>query len=512
MSSDDRNVQLYSLLHTYFGYKEFRSEQLNIINDVLDGNDMLVLMPTGAGKSLCFQIPALYDGGLTVVVSPLLSLIYDQIADLTAVGITAHSYSSTSTVTLTDIFSDVHNGICNILYTTPETFNKNSSLQMHLHRLAEEDQLKRFVIDEAHVMTEWGHDFRPEYLDLHMRSLYPEIPIIAFTATATKLVSADIINKLQLEEPLIFCTTFIKDNILYRIREKEQDSWSYIGNSVYKTIISDGCANSSGIIYCLSRKECEYIANFLKLRGMSAEFYHAQIPIEQKERVQSNWRAGKVSVIVATIAFALGINKPNVRYVIHTSMPKSIESYYQQTGRAGRDGLKCKCTMYYSYKDLETLRKMDNIVESCISQDLGFSLGNEILQVQTTVLPPVTNDSRLSDIYNMCCNTVDCIKIQLSNYLGEYSVSSCNGRNKAELCCNCTHKSMMPYQLNVDCEVRWIYSMLPNKRSIICKNYTTYRILNELLNQSYLNIKVKGRDEIVTVNNTQPIGFYINKL
>ncbi len=515
--SDDRDTKLHLILHTHFGYEGFRSQQLDIINDILDGNDMLVLMPTGAGKSLCFQIPALYEDGLTVVISPLLSLIYDQVADLRAAGITAHSYCSTSKITLTDIFRDVHGGICNLLYTTPETFNKNASLQMHLRHLADHDQLRRFVIDEAHCMTVWGHDFRPEYLDLHMRQLYPEIPIVAFTATATKLVSADVISKLRLEEPLIFCTTFVKDNILYRIREKENDSWSHMGNIVHKTIVLDGYVGSSGIIYCLSRKECEYMANFLRVRGMSAEFYHAQIPLEQKERVQSGWREGKISVIVATIAFALGINKPNVRYVIHTSMPKSIESYYQQTGRAGRDGLKCKCTMYYSEKDMETLRKMDgnNSVSEQHTPDLGFSLGNDDTDTETTsevhTVPPVTNEQWLCDMYNMCCNTVDCIKVQLSNYLGEYSVSNCAGRGRAELCCNCIRRGIQgaPRQVKVDPEVRRIYSLLPNKRSIICQNYNTHRVLNELLNQSYLTITVQGRDEIVTVDKPMPTGFSI---
>jgi bloom syndrome protein len=299
---------------------------------------------------------------------------------------------------------------------------------------------------------------------------------------------------------LIFCTTFVKDNISYRIREKENDSWGYMATTVYNTIVSDGYTRSSGIVYCLSRKECEYMAKALQARGLSAEFYHAQIPLAQKETVQKGWRSGKILVIVATIAFALGINKPDVRYVIHTSMPTSIESYYQQTGRAGRDGLRCKCTMYYSDKDMETLGKMDSQPE--------FSLGKSI----EVIKPPVTNEQRLDDMYNMCGNKVDCIKVQLSNYLGEYSVSSCSGRHKTELCSNCIYwRPKGPSQLNVDEEVKQIYSILPNTRITICDGrYKIYRVLNELLNQSYLNITVVGHDEIVTESQPCPSSFTIN--
>lgn len=465
-------------LKTYFGYNEFRPEQENIINSIMSNKDALILMPTGAGKSICYQLPALCGNGLSVVISPLLSLIFDQVNELEIKGIIAHRYTQTSKISLRQIFEDINNGTCKLLYTTPETLLANTDLHMELDTLASTGQLARFIVDEAHCVSNWGHEFRPAYLALRMRSWFPSVPICAFTATATKLVCDDIIKNLSLRDPYISRTSFIKDNIQYQTKEKEADSWVYIGNSISKAIINLGYRTSSGIIYCLSRKECEYMAKFLCSRGISAEFYHALVPPDTKEKVQLAWLNGKVHVIVATIAFALGINKSDVRYVIHTSMPKSVESYYQQAGRAGRDGKACHCILYYSKKDVAVLHKM--VSDDSTSKDL---------------VPPVRNSDRINDMYRLCISK-DCIKTQLSNYLGEYLVRTrCLGEN---MCYNCKihhrdeQRDVTKYVKEILCRVPCDLQELKRAASLL-----EYRIIRSLLNDGTLIPEIKDNKEYV---------------
>ena len=384
----DTETELLQALKSCFGYDVFRPQQKEVISHILAGRDTLVLMPTGAGKSICYQLPALCQPGLTVIISPLISLMFDQVHDLQSRDIIAYRYNSNSEVPLGRIIDEVEQGVCNILYTTPETLTGNAQFLMEMEKLYDSGHLNRFIIDEAHCVSNWGHDFRPAYLGLHVKSWFPGIQICAFTATATRLVTNDIITNLDLKDPYIARSSFIKSNLQYRIRTKENDSWSYIGNSVAKTIRELGYMQKTGIIYCLSRKECEYMAKVLQNRGMSAAYYHAQINPAEKDRIQTEWLNGTTKVIVATIAFALGINKPDVRYVIHTSMPKSIEAYYQQAGRAGRDGKPAYCVLYYSEKDAKILRKM--VTDSSTHKNL---------------VPPVRNTDRIDDMYHMCRNT-----------------------------------------------------------------------------------------------------------
>lgn len=477
-----------------FGFSTYRPQQKEIIAEIIKGHDLLVLMPTGGGKSLCYQLPALSQKGLTIIISPLISLIFDQMEALRGKNILVHRLDSTSNISIGQIISDVRKGDCKMLYTTPETFNTNSNLQMELDMLDEDGLLSGFVVDEAHCVSSWGHDFRPAYLNLKMRDYYPCVPIYAFTATATTAVQEDIIKNLGMVDPVIFTTSFVKPNISYKIRLKEKDNWIYISNSVSKYILSSNYQRASGIIYCLSRKECEYLAGVLVEKGIKADYYHANMVNSEKERVQRSWLDGNIHVIVATIAFALGINKSNVRYIIHTSMPQSIESYYQQTGRAGRDNKPSSCLMYYSHKDRSVLEGFDKSSSS------------------KSGIAPVSNEWRLDKMFNMCQNEVDCIKVQLSNYLNEYGVNTClqnKTNNPAEnICYNCQCKNGVK-QISIIDTVQTITKLLkqPMNRKKLdnllpkTQELINSRIIDKLLNCRYLISKTIDGNEMLSVTN-----------
>ena len=356
MTSLARNIPVLNpkeILNKQFGFKEFRFHQEQIIETVLGKKDAAVLMPTGGGKSLCYQIPALIFDGLTIVISPLIALMKDQVDGLRLNGVAAAYLNSTlSANEQAKVISDIRNGQIKLLYIAPERIFSNE--QQFLNFLKPLN-ISLFAIDEAHCISQWGHDFRPEYLQLGiLKKHFSTVPIIALTATADKLTRKDILEKLNLQSPKTFISSFNRENIHYYIEPKR--NWfarllQYLNNH----------REDSGIIYCLSRASTESLAADLVENGFSAKPYHAGLEKEIRDQHQELFIKDKVTIIVATIAFGLGIDKSNVRYVIHIDLPKNIESYYQETGRAGRDGLKSEALLFFNRGDVIKLKRFCEI-------------------------------------------------------------------------------------------------------------------------------------------------------
>lgn len=341
--------QALELLQQYYGYQSFRSIQFDVIEANLRNDDVLVLMPTGGGKSICFQIPALMRDGVCLVVSPLIALMKDQVDGLVGNGIpAAYLNSSQSAEEEKAVMEEAANGNLKLLYIAPERLL--GMLQTFLSLI----KVSMIAIDEAHCISQWGHDFRPEYTKLGLlRERFPDVPVIALTATADKTTQRDIIKQLKLKSENVFVSSFDRANLSLKVKRglSEKDKLKEIVQLINKK------KGQSGIIYCLSRKGTEKMAAELSMHGIAATCYHAGMSAEARSKVQEDFINDNIAVICATIAFGMGIDKSNIRWVIHNNLPKNIESYYQEIGRAGRDGLKSDTILYYSYKDLITLTK-----------------------------------------------------------------------------------------------------------------------------------------------------------
>ncbi|MGA0956615.1 MAG: RecQ family ATP-dependent DNA helicase [Flavobacteriaceae bacterium] len=415
-------------LRKHFGFNEFKNHQESVIKNLLEGNDSFVIMPTGGGKSLCYQLPALIMDGTAIVISPLIALMKNQV-DLLRANSTDHSIAHVLNSTLTkqqvlNVKEDVINNKTKLLYIAPETLSKNETIDF-----LKSIKISFLAIDEAHCISEWGHDFRPEYRKIReiIELIDTELKIVALTATATPKVQDDIVKNLKINNSKVFKSSFNRPNLFYEVRGKNEAT----DLELIKFIKSK--SNQSGIIYCLSRKKVEDLSELLNINGINSLPYHAGLEKKIREENQDKFLNDDCSVIVATIAFGMGIDKPDVRFVVHYDVPKSIEGYYQETGRAGRDGVVSHCIMYYSDEDAEKLEKLLSQKKSS-EREVGIMLLKEVKSFAKSSIsrrkyllsyfgekydPNIHNDSSMDDNSKNPkekINAIENLKFLISNF------------------------------------------------------------------------------------------------
>ena len=448
--------KLFGKLKLFFGYSSFKPGQEEIIRHLVEGNDAFVLMPTGGGKSLCYQLPALLMEGTAIVISPLIALMKNQVDVIRGFvsgdeGVAHFLNSSLGKAQIAEVRADLLSGATKLLYVAPESLTKQENIA-----LLKEIKISFYAIDEAHCISEWGHDFRPEYR--RIRAIVDEIgraPIIALTATATPKVQSDILRNLGIQDAKVFKSSFNRPNLYYEIRDKQDPK-----RDIIKFIRQN--PGKSGIIYCLSRKKVEEMAELLNVNGIKARPYHAGLDAKTRAENQDAFLMEEVNVIVATIAFGMGIDKPDVRFVIHYDIPKSLEGYYQETGRAGRDGKEGQCIAFYSYKDIQKLEKFMQ-GKPIAEQEIGRQL------LMETVAYAESNS---------------CRRKLLLNYFGEdYLLDNCGA------CDNCLHPKKKFEGSEQMCMVIDLVSSLPER-------FKLEHIANILAGVSNSLIKSYKHDEL----------------
>ena len=455
-------VNLTQALKQFFGFSQFKGDQERIIQNLLDGNDTFVLMPTGGGKSLCYQLPSLLMEGTAIVISPLIALMKNQVDAISMMseeGTAHYLNSSLNKAAIDQVKADIRSGKTKLLYVAPESLTKEDNINF-----LKKTKISFYAIDEAHCISEWGHDFRPEYRRIRpIINQIGEAPIIALTATATDKVRTDIKKNLGMSDATEFKSSFNRPNLYYEVRNKTKD----VDKDIIKFIKQH--PGKSGIIYCLSRKKVEELAEILRANDIKAQAYHAGLESALRSQTQDDFLMEKTDVIVATIAFGMGIDKPDVRFVIHYDIPKSLEGYYQETGRAGRDGGEGVCIAFYSKKDLQ---KLDKFMEGkpVAEQDIGRQLLQETAAYAETSV---------------------CRRKMLLHYFGEiYPKDNCQN------CDNCLHpKTKIESQEQLVILLNTVITIKENFRSDYVIDFITGKETEEILAHKHQNNELFGAGE-----------------